>query len=82
MQVSRYQLVWDTLKAYPEKEVKLAVVRVGHKRVKKAIIKRKDVDLAYKYAMQELNKVARLEFVSEGNVLTVILTHRTYSLWL
>ena len=60
MTVSIYQPVWDGLKKYGQMEV-ISDPR-HHKRIKKAIIKRKDLDLVYKLQVAEENKKAVLEF--------------------
>lgn len=82
MQQSRYKIIWDTLKAEPDKELQIAVISSAHPRLKKAIIKRKDNDIAYKVQMDVINKKAKLVFKSKGNILSVTLTHRTNPLWL
>lgn len=60
MTESIYQPLWETLKLHGHAEV-LADTR-HHKRIKKAVIKRKDIDLAYKLTVAEENKRAVLHF--------------------
>lgn len=78
MTESIYQPVWDALKLHGQTEI-LADPR-HHKRIKKAIIKRKDIDTAYKLQVSEENKKAILEFwvdTKEPNKLNIKLTKVT-----
>ena len=75
MQASRYQIIWNTLKK--DKTIRLSAPAEAHRRLKKAIIKRKDIDIGYKLMASESNLRPYLEFSSSGNILTVTL-HTPY----
>lgn len=72
---SRYQPIWDQLKA----EGKCCIVAHTclHKRIKKAVIKRKDEDLAFKLLLSEQYKYARLSVSISGNSISFKLEYRT-----
>ena len=76
---SRYQPIWDQLKA----EGKCCIVAhpVLHRRIKKAVIKRKNEDLGYKLLLSESCKYAKLSIKSNGNSITFSLHfHSTFQL--
>jgi len=80
MQKSRYDSIWTALKkdrASPNpKGVKVSAVPNLHKRIIKAVIKRKDVDLTYKYTWAESGlRPLKLEHTIEGSVITFRLYH-------
>lgn len=77
MIVSRYSVIWAKLKK--DKQVELAAPPKFHLRLKKAIIKRKDIDLGYKLLLAEEHKRAILEFSSKDSKLTVTLSIKTRS---
>lgn len=77
---SRYSIIWIKLKA--ERKVKLSAPALAHRRLRKAIIKRKDLDLGFKFEMSEQNRRPHLSFKSEGSVLTVELLTPFRSDWL
>ena len=64
---SRYKPIWDTLK----KNGTATVVTNPclHRRIKKAVIRRKDEDLAYKFMLSESHKRAKLSTRIEGNAI-------------
>lgn len=68
---SRYSIIWHKLKK--DKKVELSAPREAHARLRKAIIKRKDIDLGYKLEMSERNQRCYLKFTSRGSVLSVVL---------
>jgi len=73
---SRYQPIWDTLK---QKHVaKLVAPEVLHRRIIKAVTKRKNVDLAYKVLCGEQHRKAVLNHSTEGNTITFSLTFIPY----
>lgn len=78
--VSRYQVVWDTLKQ--KGTVKLSAPTLAHKRLKRAVIKRKDLDLGFKLETAEKNLRSFLIFQSTGNVLTITLALKIRSTWI
>lgn len=57
-QVSRYQATWEHIKA--RGFVRLRAEPKYHKRIVKALRKRKDLDLAFKYECEEVGKRYRL----------------------
>lgn len=79
-QISRYQAIWNQLKE--KKFVAVSTKAEAHRRLKKAVIKRKDRDLGYKYLMSESNRRASLEFVSEGHILKIFLRITVRSDWI
>lgn len=65
---SRYQPIWNLLK---EKHVaELVAPAALHRRIIKAVIKRKDVDLTYKFLCAEQHRKAKLSYTVEGNKIT------------
>lgn len=77
---SRYSCIWHKLKK--EQLVKISAPAAAHIRLRKAIIKRKDVDLGFKLEMAEQHLRPHLSFKSEGNILTVKLHLPVRSSWL
>ena len=77
---SRYSIIWHKLKQ--EKTLRVVAPATAHRRLIKAIIKRKDVDLGYKVLSAENHLRPKLAFKSEGNILTVTLHLLTDSSWL
>ena len=71
IQISRYQVIWDTLKA--KGYIKLSVIPELQPRLVKAIKKRRDVDLAFQHMLVEDCKKARLRFKKTGTVIEVFL---------
>lgn len=68
---SRYAPIWAALKL--KEQVKLAAPREAHLRLKRAIIKRKNIDIGYKILCSERGQEPKLHFKSEGNLLIVTL---------
>jgi hypothetical protein len=77
---SRYSIIWHKLKQ--DKIVKLSAPAEVHPRLRKAVIKRKDIDLGYKLMAQEQHLRPYLKFKSEGSLLTITLHLPTHSGWL
>ena len=77
---SRYEVIWDTLKE--KKVVRVSVPVEHHRRLKQAVIKRKNKDLGFRYILKESNQLSKLHFKSEGNVLHIALTISERSLWI
>ena len=77
---SRYAIIWHKLKQ--DKTVRLSAPAEAHRRLRKAIIKRKDIDLGFKLEMSEKNLRPYLSFKSESNILTVSLHTPYRSTWL
>jgi len=62
---SRYQPIWELLK---QKHAATIVAPPHlHKRIIKAVIRRKDIDLTYKFVCAESHKKAKLTYTIEGN---------------
>lgn len=66
---SRYAAIWDKLKA--EGQVRLVVDTSNQARLKKAVIKRKDVDASYKSKLVEDGVTAKLNFEIKGTIMTI-----------
>ena len=77
---SRYETIWDTLKE--KKVIRISVPAEHHRRLKLAIIKRKNKDLGFKYLLKESNQRSQLHFKSDGNILHVALNISERSLWI
>lgn len=73
---SRYQPIWDTLKK--NNHAKLVAPVVLHRRIIKAVIKRKDVDLAFKVECGEQHRKAKLGYRVAGNAIEFYLTYLPY----
>lgn len=76
---SRYEIIWRQLKQRSEHRVEIAAPAAAHARLRKAVIKRKDVDLGYKVLMGETKCFPKLQFRSVGNILIISL--RFYHEW-
>ena len=66
---SRYNMIWIKLKR--GEEVKISAPREFHRRLRKAITKRRDRDLGFRFQLSEEHKVHRMSFKSEGAIFTV-----------
>ena len=73
---SKYQPIWNQLKQ--KHIVSLVAPPIIHKRIIKAVIRRKDLDIAYKFECAELHKRAKLYHSIEGNTITFILKFIPY----
>jgi len=80
MIVSKYEVIWTNLKK--SKSIAISAKSEAHRRIKKAVIKRKDIDLGYKYLLSEANQRAVLEFSSEGHILRITLHIKYRSDWI
>lgn len=74
--VSQYQPIWNTLKE--KHTAKLVAPQAFHRRIIKAVTKRKDVDLGYKFQCSQQDKKAFLYHTSEGNTLTFTIKFRYF----
>jgi hypothetical protein len=72
---SRYQPIWDALKA--QGQCRIVAPLPLHRRIIKAVIKRKDEDLGYKLELSEKYKKAKLAYKIEGNTITFTLHTRS-----
>ena len=70
----KYQQVWNLLRDSPSHRIKLSAAPNLHPRIKKAVIKEKDLDVVYKLQMADNYSRSRLWFTSSGNVLSITLT--------
>lgn len=68
---SRYAPIWSQLKL--KKEIKIVAPREAHLRLKRAVIKRKNIDIGYKILCGEKGQEPKLYFRSEGNMLIITL---------
>jgi hypothetical protein len=75
---SRYQPIWDALKTNRNHKAELVAPVVLHRRIIKAVIKRKDVDLSFKFECAEQHRKARLGYRIEGTKITFYLTFIPY----
>lgn len=66
---SRYEVIWRRLK--DTRELRIACPRDSHLKLKRGIIKRKNIDLGYKILTAENKQSTYLEFESVGNILVV-----------
>lgn len=69
---SKYSEIWNLLKTVGH--AKIAAPQQYHKALKKAIMKRKDKDLKFKFDLSEQRKIPRLKFIVSGNIMEVYLT--------
>lgn len=69
---SKYAPIWNRLKA--DRKVSVAIPSPLHRRLIKAVIKRKNEDLGYKYLLGEQGKKAILEYTIHEQVITFKLT--------
>lgn len=65
---SKYSPIWENLKR--DLEARVVAHPALHRRIIKAVIKRKDEDLGYKVLNAEMYKKAKLSYTIEGNVIT------------
>ena len=77
---SRYEIIWNTLKE--KKHIRISVPAEHHRRLKQAVIKRKNKDIGFKYLLKESNQRSQLHFKSEGNILHIALHISERSLWI
>ena len=66
-QVSQYQQIWNALKK--DGTVKLTAPVVLHRRIVKAVIKRKYIDVGFKFLVGERGKKAKLSYSSVGSII-------------
>ena len=78
--ISRYSCIWVRLKA--EQHIKLKAPAKAHPRLKRAIIKRKDLDLGFKLECSEQNLRPFLSFKSDGDIMEVTLNLPVKSDWI
>lgn len=79
-QVSRYDSIWKALKADRASTtpigVKISAVPKLHARLIKAVIKRKDIDITYKFTWAEKGlRPLKLDVKVDGSVITFRLYH-------
>ncbi len=67
--VSRYMSIWNELKA--KKYCRMAAPPVLHARIIKAVQKRRDKDIAYRFELNERHEKIRMAFSSKGNILEI-----------
>lgn len=73
---SKYLPIWNELKT---KGVATVITHPClHRRIKKAVIRRKDEDLTYKFILSEQHKRAKLSTRIEGNAITFTLHFLPY----
>ena len=77
---SRYEIIWNTLKE--KKHIRVSAPAEHHRRLKLAVIKRKNKDVGFKYILREANQLSKLHFKSEGNILHIALNISERSLWI
>ena len=77
---SRYAMIWYKLKQ--GEEVRISTPREFHRKLRNAIVKRKNKDIGYKFLMADANRRPVLQFKSEGNIFTVRLNITVVSMWL
>jgi hypothetical protein len=65
--VSKYLPIWNKLKA--DKHVSVALPPPFHRRLIKAVIKRKDEDLAHKFLLSEAGKKQYLSYEIKDSVI-------------
>lgn len=70
----KYQPGWIKLKSSPDKPLVISAHPSYHRRIYKAIIKEKDLDVVYKFECDEAGVQSRLSRSSVGNALTITLT--------
>lgn len=70
---SRYLPIWQALKR--DKTVSLVIVPTLRKRIVKAVQKRRDLDILYKYELAEGKKVMKIFWEYKANTLTFHLKH-------
>lgn len=78
--VSRYLPIWNKLKT--ENKVSVALPQPLHRRLIKAVIKRKDEDLAFKFLLSEecAGRRAKLQYSIQENVVHFRLIYFTNGL--
>lgn len=64
---SKYSPIWESLKK--DKSCRITAPTPLHARIIKAVIKRKDLDLAYKLELGEANSRARLGYARNGSII-------------
>ena len=77
---SRYAMIWYKLKQ--GEKVTLSAPKEFHRKLRNAIVKRKNKDVGYKFLMAEANRRPVLKFKYEGNLVTVHLEITVVSMWL
>lgn len=73
---SRYQPIWDQLKEKHKAELVAPVVL--HRRIIKAVTKRKNIDLTYKFLCSEQYKKAVLKYEIQDNKIKFTLVFLPY----
>jgi hypothetical protein len=69
---SRYQPIWNLLKK--DKLVRITAPSPLHRRIIKAVQKRRDQDIAYKYELEEKGFQARMKFKKSNTLIIFTLT--------
>ena len=69
----QYQQLWNSLRDSNKRTIKLNAAPKFHRRIYKAVIKEKDMDLVFKLQLADNYQRSRLTSLSEGNILTITL---------
>jgi hypothetical protein len=70
---SKYQPIWNQIKQ--QGSCKIVAPTILHRRIIKAVIKRKDEDLGFKLLTSEAYKKAKLTYKRDGNTIHFVLTY-------
>ena len=71
---SVYDPLWNKLKQSPGEPLIIAAHSSQHRRIYKAVVKRKYEDVVFQYQLSELGKTSTLSHESVGNTLRIVLT--------
>ena len=73
---SKYQPIWNAIKQ--NKTATIVAPQILRRRIIKAVIKRKDIDIAYKFLCAEKHYKAKLLYKIEGNTIQFTLITQSY----
>jgi hypothetical protein len=76
---SQYQPIWDTLKN--NGYCRITAPKELHKRIIKAVMKRKNIDVGYKVLLESKNIRQELRYTTEGSIINfTLISFDTFSL--
>jgi hypothetical protein len=65
----KYQPIWIALKTSPKKTISISAPAPMHKRISKAVLKEKDLDLGFRFEASLEGRWYRISYSSNHNIL-------------